>query len=307
MQILVTGGTGFIGAALLPALAGAGHRVIVLSRSPHGDTSSCRYVRSLDDIDAAEPIDAVINLAGASLAARRWSEAYKREIIDSRMETTGALLALMRRLQNRPSVLLSASAIGYYGHHGDDVLDESGAVVPGFAQALCADWEALARSGRELSLRVCLLRIGVVLDHGGGALREMSRSFRLGVSSWIGSGDQWLSWVHRADVVRAMLFLLQREDLDGPFNLTAPEPVRARDFCTALGRHHRTLFSAGAPAALMRLALGEVADELLINGQRVVPAALQSAGFEFEYPDVGSALAAIYAGQSRLRNFSASG
>jgi uncharacterized protein (TIGR01777 family) len=294
MQVLVTGGTGFIGGALLPALRAAGHEIVVLSRGTHADVPGCRYIHSLDEIGAGDTVNAVINLAGASLAARRWSAAYRREIIDSRLDTTRAVVALCARLDTPPAALLSASAIGYYGHQGDEPLDEHGAVASGFSHSLCADWEALASGARDSGVRVCLLRLGVVLDAGGGALAEMARSFRLGVGSWVGTGEQWLSWVHRADVVSAVLFLLAHSDLAGPFNLTAPAAVTARQFCRALERHHRTLFSAGVPAPLMRLALGEMADELLINGQRVEPAALLAAGFEFRYPGIEAALAAIY-------------
>jgi len=294
MQLLITGGTGFIGTALLESLAEDGHRAVVLTRRRGTDTQHCRYVNSFDEIPAAEHFDAVINLAGASLAGRRWTEAYKREIIDSRIETTAAVLALMKRLDTPPPVLLSASAVGYYGHHDAEELDEASAVTPGFSQALCGDWEAVAGEAAELGARVCRLRFGVVLDAGGGALLEMARSFRFGVESWLGSGEQWMSWVHRADVVRAMGFLLERADLAGPFNVTAPRPVTARELAAALARQQRTFIRAGVPAPVARLLLGEMADELLLHGQRVVPRALQSAGFEFLYRDIDSALDAIY-------------
>ena len=296
MRILLTGGTGFIGSLLLPALRERGHELLVLTRGEHADTDGCRFVRSLDAIPPTQRIDAVINLAGASLAERRWTAAYKREIVDSRLQTTRELVALCGRLEVAPTVLLSGSAIGYYGHHGDEPLTESADGTPGFARQLCSDWEALALQARDLGMRVCLLRLGVVLDSGGGALQQMSGSFRLGVGSWLGSGRQWLSWVHRRDVVRAIVFLLEGGGLQGPFNITAPDPVTGRAFCAALEKHHRTLFSAGVPGPLMRLLVGEMAGELLLNGQRVVPAALEAAGFRFDYPDIERALDAIYAG-----------
>ncbi len=294
MQVLVTGGTGFIGTALLQSLEADGHRALVLTRQSLADTPSRRYVATLDAIDAAESVDAVVNLAGASLAGHRWSPAYKREIRDSRLQTTAAVVALCKRLDSPPPVALSASAIGYYGHHGDEELDEAGAVVPCFSQQLCADWEAQALAAAGTGARVCLLRLGVVLDRDGGALAEMARSFRFGVQSWMGSGSQWLSWVHREDVVRAVRLLLARDDLAGPFNLTAPVPVTARELARVLARHHRTVVAAGVPGPVARLMLGEMADELLLRGQRVVPRALDAAGFEFRYPDLGAALAAIY-------------
>jgi uncharacterized protein (TIGR01777 family) len=297
----MTGGTGFIGSALTAALLARGDELIILSRQAQDARPGCRFLRSLDEIATELELDAIINLAGAPLAARRWNAAYKREIIASRLDTTGEVLDLIRRLSCPPHVLLSASAIGYYGHHGDEHLTESSPVTPGFAQQLCADWEALALQAQLADVRVCLLRLGVVLDHGGGALAQMAQSGRFGIASWLGSGRQWLSWVHRQDVVRAITFLLGRDDLQGPFNITSPQPVTGRGFATALEGHHRTFIRAGVPAPVMHLLVGEMAEELLLNGQRVLPDRLQAAGFAFSYPDLESALAAIYAVNPRRR------
>jgi uncharacterized protein (TIGR01777 family) len=313
MRILLTGGTGFIGTALADALIAGGCELIILSRGTHPDRTGCRFIRSLDEIPPTEPLDAVINLAGASLAAQRWSAGYKREIVASRTGVTRQLLDLFARLERPPEALLSASAIGYYGHHGDECLTETSPLtappgaslnaqaVPGFAQRLCSDWEALALQASQYGVRVCLLRLGVVLDSGGGALLEMAKSFRFGVASWLGSGEQWLSWVHRQDVVRAIQFLLQRDDLQGPFNITSPVPVTARDFALALQAHHRTFIRAGVPGPVLRVLVGEMAGELLLSGQRVLPDALQSAGFTFTYTDIAAALEAIYEGGTALR------
>jgi len=295
MRVLLTGGTGFIGAALTDAVLASGSEVTILSRKAQRDRSGCRFIQSLDEIAATEQIDAVINLAGASLAARRWTAAYKHEIVASRMDTTREVIDLLARLNRPPAVLLSASAIGYYGHHGDECLTESSQVSPGFSQGLCSDWESLALQAQQFGVRVCLLRLGVVLDRDGGALVEMAKSFRFGVASWLGSGQQWLSWVHRRDVIRAIQFLLARDDLQGPFNVTSPGPVTGRDFARALQVHHRTFIRAGVPGPVMRLLVGEMAGELLLNGQRVLPERLRAAGFDFAYPDLGSALRAIYA------------
>lgn len=294
MRILFTGGTGFIGSAVTKALLSGGNEVVILSRQGHDERAGCRIIRSLDEVGQTEELDAVINLAGASLAARRWTSAYKREIVDSRLHTTRQVINLLARLNRPPEVLLSASAIGFYGHHGDERLRESSAVIPGFAQALCNDWEAVALEAQPLGVRVCLLRLGVVLDGGGGALAEMTKSFRLGIASWLGTGKQWLSWVHREDVVRAILFLQSRNYLQGPFNLTSPGPVTGRDFCKALKAHHRTFIQSAVPAPVMRALVGEMADELLLRGQRVLPERLQEAGFDFAYSDLGSALESIY-------------
>ncbi len=296
MNYLVTGGTGFIGTALIASLGSAGHTVTVLTRRPRQPQESVTFVTSLDAIPSQARFDGVVNLAGASLAGARWSASYKREIISSRLATTESVISLLGRLQQPSAVLLSASAIGYYGHHGDEPLGEDGPVVPGFSQDLCQRWEAAALRASELGTRVCLLRFGVVLDRDGGAMVQMARPFRFGIANWLGDGHQWLSWVHRKDAVAAIDFLLQRPDLTGPFNITAPEPVTSRGFCAAMKRHCRTLVTAPVPASVMRLLAGEMAQELLLQGQRVLPDRLQTAGFRFGMPTLDDALGAIFAG-----------
>jgi uncharacterized protein (TIGR01777 family) len=249
-----------------------------------------QFETDLDALPASARFDTVVNLAGASLAGARWSKKYKQEILASRLTTTDKLIKLIRRLDEPPEVLLSASAIGYYGHHGDELLTEEGAVTAGFSQQLCQRWEEAALRAAEFGARVCLLRLGVVLDRDGGAMTEMSRSFNMGVASWIGSGLQWLSWVHRRDVIGAIRFLGQRTDLAGPFNITAPEPVTSQGFCTAMKQFKRTFITAPVPGPIIRMLLGEMAEELLLNGQRVIPARLRAAGFEFALPTLDEAL-----------------
>jgi uncharacterized protein (TIGR01777 family) len=293
MQVLVSGGTGFIGSALTPALTEAGYEVTVLTRQSKSGANGVRYVQSLAQL-RDEPVDAVINLAGASMAGRRWSRRYKRELVSSRLDTTGALVAFMRDRDAPPATLLSASAIGYYGPQGDHFLAEDAKPAPGFSSELCRGWEQVAAQAEDLGVRTCYMRFGVVLDAGGGALVEMARPFRFGIANWMGQGDQWLSWVHREDVVAAILYLLDQPCLAGPFNITAPTPVTNRELCRALQRHFTTLPAMPVPAPVMRLALGEMADELLLSGQRVVPSALLEAGFEFRYQEIEPALAAIF-------------
>ena len=299
MQYLITGGTGFIGLALIEVLLRSDHSVTVLSRQNKQGRARLQYVSDLAALGSDSRFDAVINLAGASLAGARWTKEYKKEIVSSRIETTRALIDLLRRMEEPPSVLLSASAIGYYGHHGDEALTEEGEITPGFSQDLCHRWEEAASAASKLGIRVCLLRLGVVLDRDGGAMVEMTRSFEFGIGSWLGNGRQWLSWVHRSDVVAAMEFLLERDDLSGPFNITAPEPVTSRGFCDAMRRHKRTLLAASVPAPVIRLLVGEMADELLLKGQRVLPAKLQRAGFTFALPTLDQALEDILADQGR--------
>jgi uncharacterized protein (TIGR01777 family) len=290
LHFLITGGTGFIGTCLVRSLLREGHHVTILTRQAVNDTENCRHVDSLESISEDALFAAVINLAGESLADRRWTSHYKQKISDSRFRTTESLLALLQRLQEKPAAMLSASAIGYYGHQGDAPLSENAEVVPGFAQHLCQQWESLACDAEVLGIRVCRLRFGVVLDRGGGAMNQMRRPFDFGMANWLGTGRQWLSWVHRQDVIRAIQFLLRREDLSGPFNVTAPEPVTSRGFCNAMKQHKRTLITLPVPGFALRLLVGEMAEELLLNGQRVVPTALQKAGFEFQYPQLEVAL-----------------
>ena len=293
MHILLTGGTGFIGSALCDSLSEDGCQLTILSRQQQPAYSKARYVSNLDQVDASTSIDAVINLAGASLADRRWSDTYKQELLSSRLDTTRAVVDLIRRLDSPPGVLLSASAIGYYGHHQDERLAEDGVSTGGFAAQLCQRWESEAMALEDTGVRICLLRLGVVLDRHGGAMEQMARPFQFGVANWLGGGDQWLSWIHRQDVVAGIRFLLEDEELSGPVNLTAPEAVTSRGFCSAMKRRKRTFITMGVPAPVLKLAVGEMAEELLLNGQRVEPAALSRAGFQFSYPDLDSALEAI--------------
>ncbi|MEH6607921.1 MAG: TIGR01777 family oxidoreductase [Halioglobus sp.] len=290
MNVLITGGTGFIGCALQRALRSKGDSLIILSREPGPVDDESRYIRSLDQIPDTERLDAIINLAGASLAGRRWSPAYKAEIVASRIDITGAVIALCARLEHPPSALLSASAIGYYGPGNDEKMDETFPAGKGFSANLCADWENETMAAQALGIRVCLLRLGVVLDSDGGAMAEMVRPFRFGIANWIGTGRQWLSWVHRADAVAAIEWLLQAPGVSGAVNVTAPAPVTSRGFCDAMKCRTRTFITLAMPAWVMRLIVGEMADELLITGQRVVPTLLQDQGFSFRFPTIDDAL-----------------
>lgn len=291
MHILVTGGTGFIGGALLPELVGRGHCMTVLTRGKYSDSASIRYVNALDAIEGK--VDAVINLAGAGLAARRWSKGYKREIVDSRVGLTQHLVSWLERQQSRPGLLISGSAVGFYGQSLTDVFTEESGPGKGFSAELCRQWEVAAQTAESFIPQVVLLRLGVVLDHGGGALQEMLKSFQLGIGSWLGSGNQWLSWVHRRDVVNAICFVLETPGIQGPINLTAPKPVTHGELCGVAKEFKWTFFSAGMPSSVVRLLMGEMADELLLNGQRVEPQRLQQLDFVFEYSDLRDALANI--------------
>ena len=296
MRILISGGTGFIGSLLLEKLTGEGHECVVLSRQPHQAGAGISFVQSLDEIADDDSIDAVINLAGASLADKRWSSRYKDTIVSSRLGTTKNLVSLCQRLNRAPSVFISGSAIGYYGSRGSESLEEGASAGEGFASQLCQRWEEAAEEVRGTGARLCIIRLGVVLDREGGAFSEMSRSFRMGVASWMGTGEQYLSWIHRQDAVAAILFLLRDDTLAGVFNLTAPQPVTSREFCAGLKKQLRTFVTLPLPAPVMRALVGEMADELLLEGQRVLPGRLLQSGFEFQYPGLDQALARLVQG-----------
>ena len=289
MHILMTGGTGLIGTATCAALYAAGHKLTILTRRGRPATNDVTYVTALEDF--AEPVDAVINLAGAGLADRRWSEAYKRQIISSRVDLTRDLVAWLGELEHTPKRLISASAIGYYGAADEQTFAEDGLPGAGFAAALCQYWENEAGRATEYGTQVSLLRLGVVLAREGGALGKMTQSFRIGVESWLGSGEQWLSWIHLADAVRVIQHVLYCDRPANVYNTVAPEPARHRELAHEVGRQSDTWLKLGVPAFAARVMAGEMAEELLLSGQRVLPAQLLEDGFQFHYPNLKEALA----------------
>jgi uncharacterized protein (TIGR01777 family) len=277
MKIVVAGGSGFIGEPLVRSLVQRGDDVFVLTRSP----SKVNAGRALswdgawrDDVANA---DAVINLAGENVGEGRWTAERKNRIVESRVKTTRALVDAMTR-----GVLVNASAIGYYGARGDEMLDENAPPGSGFLAAVVKQWEEVAREA-ESKVRVAILRFGVVLAKEGGALGKMLLPFKLGAGGPIGSGEQWMSWVDRDDVIRMIEWAVDRDGARGVYNVTAPDPVRNRDFARALGRAlHRPSFMP-APAFALRLLFGQMADEMLLAGQRVVPIRATAEGFVFRY------------------------
>jgi hypothetical protein len=292
--ILITGGTGFIGQRLAPALVEAGHDVIVLTRArAHAAQlpAPIRIVTALDQIASGERIDAVVNLAGEPLANGFWTRAKRRAILRSRLSVTRDVFRLVRRLHWPPKVLVNGSAIGWYGLRGDESLDEAAGAAPCFSHELCKRWERAAV--RVPCGRVVLLRIGLVLGADGGMLSRMLMPFEYGMGGPFGKGAHWMSWIHRDDMVRMIVHALATPGLCGPVNGAAPMPVRNRDFAKALGRALRRPAFLPIPAAPLRLVLGDFAEELLLRGQRVIPAAALASGFRFTYPDLDSALAAI--------------
>ncbi|MGV8960472.1 MAG: TIGR01777 family oxidoreductase [Stenotrophomonas sp.] len=290
MQILITGGTGFIGRALCAQLQQSGHTLTVLTRHP--TCAALPGVRCISTLEDAGPIHAVVNLAGEPLADGRWSATRKQEFRDSRIGGTARLVQWMARQSQCPKVLISGSALGYYGTRDDTALDESAAPGDDFSAQLCRDWEAEAIKAETLGVRTCRVRTGVVLERDGGALAKMLPPFRLGAGGPMGDGRQWMSWVHRQDLVRLLQWLLETNTAYGAYNGTAPEPVRNADFARALGKALHRPALLPTPAFALKLAFGEMS-ELLLTGQRVVPAHALAEGFKFNWPTLDAALADI--------------
>lgn len=302
MKLLITGGTGFIGKTLCEHLLDQGHYLILLTRNP--EKISARYKdRNVEVITAIETlapdkeIDAIINLAGEGIADKRWSEQRKRTLIASREGVTQSLVEYIKRAHgsaaHKPSVLISGSAVGFYGEQGEVEVLETTHCNPDFGHRICEAWENIAKKAHEWDVRVCIIRLGPVVGAGGGFLQRMLLPFQLGLGGRIGDGQQWMSWVHIDDVIGAIDFLLHRQDAEGVFNLTAPTPVRNSAFTqTFAGVLHRPAFFP-IPASLLKLLLGEMSG-LLLGGQKVLPARLQASGYKFKYPELKEALENVF-------------
>ena len=302
MRVLIPGGTGLIGRALSAELAKDGHEVILLSRAPQRAHNLPPGVRTerWDGRTAAgwghlaDGADAIVNLAGASIAGEgffpaRWTEARKTLLTESRLHTARAVVEAVQGAAQKPGAVIQASAIGYYGPHGDESLTEDAPPGDDFLARLCVAWEAAAAPLDEMGVRRVILRTGVVLSTAGGAFPRLLLPFRLFAGGPMGSGRQWMSWIHVADEVAAIRFLLERPDAAGPFNLTAPEPLTNAQFSRLLGRVMRRPALLPVPAFAMRLALGEAAT-IVLDGQRVLPRRLQELGFTFRFPTAEAAL-----------------
>jgi uncharacterized protein (TIGR01777 family) len=292
-SVLVTGGTGFIGTSLCHLLAQKGFALTVLSRNPEAAVKvlppHTMMIKDLADLPVA-PCSYLINLAGEPLATHRWTAQRKEDFRVSRINLTRQLYETLAKRGTAPTVVISGSAVGVYGNRGNELLVESSSVGSGFAADLCRDWEEAGMRFAELGARVCLLRTGVVLDRGGGALQKMLPAFSMGLGGRMGDGSQWMSWIHRFDLIRLILFCLERESLSGPVNGVAPQPVTNNQFTQTLAIALRRPARIPVPRIVLRLMLGEMADELLLASQCVSPEAATKAGFQFSFLELTTAL-----------------
>jgi hypothetical protein len=304
MKVLLTGATGFVGSHLTRRLESAGHTVLPVSRRADArfNGADARYNWSDESLmRGVREADAVIHLAGENLFGKRWSATQKQILWSSRYDGTKKIATLVAA--RKPACFISASAVGYYGASPDALFQEGSPRGQGFLADLCADWEAATDAAAEAGVRTARVRIGVVLGQGGGALAKMLPPFKLGLGGPLGDGKQWVSWIHVDDLTSLFTFLLENPSASGVFNGTAPQPVTMKELASALGRalHRPAIFPA--PAPMLRLALGEVAD-ILLTGQRVEPRRAREAGFKFRFADIDSALRDILSRKSGTKDHS---
>ena len=298
MKILISGSTGFIGSALIPHLKQFGHRIVCLVRS----SPSSKIEHILWDPDegviekSLESFDAVIHLSGENIIELRWTKSKKVRIYNSRIRSTKLLVNTLARLTYPPRTFLCASALGYYGNCGDEEVTESSVGGEGFLAQVCQDWEAATQPAAQKGMRVVNLRFGMVLDGRGGALSNMLPLFRWGLGGYVGSGEQFVSWIVRRDILQAIQFILENVALRGPVNVVSPHPVTNKEFARTLGSVLSRPAFLSLPAAVAKLFFGEVAEEMLLTSVRAKPKRLLDLGFKFHYPDFETALEFILKG-----------
>lgn len=295
MKILITGGTGFIGTVLCDKLLEAGHQIVVLSRNIGSLSSSLKGIENLSQLADDESFDVVINLAGEPIAEKRWSSLQKEKIIRSRLEITQELIDYFERIARKPQVFISGSAIGYYGIQAtDEEISEAASGDNSFSSQLCQQWEGSAKKAEALGIRTCILRTGIVLGKRGGALKKMIPPFKLGLGGKIGSGKQWMPWIHINDMVGIINYCIDQETISGAVNCTAPCPVTNSEFTHILGKalNRPTFFNM--PAIAVTLLFGDMGKELLLSGKSVCPVKLQQSNYPFQFSRLESALSDIF-------------
>ena len=299
MKIVISGATGFIGSILTDRLWNQFHTLVLLSRRPPAEVGvpkrewiSWTPGASDEWEQALDGADGVINLAGEPIAGKRWSAAQKALLRSSRIDSTRALVNAMAKVKNKPKFFLSASAVGYYGAHGDETITENSAAGSSFLAELCVDWEAEARKAEEYGVRVAILRTGIVLDRGQGALKKMVPPFKIFMGGPLGSGNQWMPWIHIEDEIGLLMFIMENDAARGVFNGSAPNPVTMAEFSNALGEVLNRPSWASVPPSALALLAGEMAD-MLLTGQRALPEAGLKLGYVFKYPTLGEALQSL--------------
>lgn len=297
MTILIAGGTGFLGRAIHERLLKSGHEVRILTRGHPHRAGAFHWDPLAGDLPpaACAGVDGCVNLAGENIGAGRWTEARRRDIRESRLASTRLLVRRLAESARRPCVLVNASAVGYYGDQGDTPVDERHVRGDGFLAEVCGAWEQEASNAAEAGIRTVIARFGLVLGAGGGALDKMRPVFRAGLGGRLGSGRQWMSWIHRDDAAAAVAHLLHQGEAGGAFNVVAPEPVTNAVFTQTLGRVLQRPTAVTAPAAALRLIFGQMAEETLLASTRAVPARLVESGFAFQYAQLEPALRSVTA------------
>ena len=293
MKYLITGGTGFIGSSFINTLSSQKDSVIILSRKKKESVNNCRFIDTLVSISNDEKIDCIINLAGKPIDCR-WTKRNKQELENSRISVTKSLEGLVKRLTVKPKIIVSASAIGFYGDYNNEILDESSRGKESFTHKLCREWEKAALKLEKYGTRVCLMRLGVVLGQKGGFIKKISLLFKLGLGGNIGNGQQLFSWIHRDDVIAGMKFLIENKKCFGAYNFVAPEIINNEKITRHLGKilHRPTILNI--PIFLIKIVFGEMGVNLLLKGNKILPKKLLDEGYIFKFKDAISALNNIY-------------
>ena len=292
MKLLITGGTGFIGSALCSKLLNnKNHELTILSRNPEKIKIPAKVISNLNQLEKDASFDVIINLAGEPIADNRWTEKQKHKIITSRIDTTEKIIEFIQSSKHKPKLLINGSAIGYYGiNKTNNAIDENGTGDDSFSSQLCKQWETVALEANSFGVRTCLLRTGIVLGINGGALKKMSPPFKIGLGGKIGSGQQWMSWIHLDDLVGIILYCIEHDDLYGAINGTSPNPSTNQDFTKTLGKVLNRPTFMSIPETIIKLLLGQMGVELLLSGKKILPMKISEKGYQFQYPTLDSAL-----------------
>ena len=296
-RLLITGGSGFIGSRLVPLLLEQGYDVTVLTRNPEKTDLHFNHavttIKQLNLLHDTDVFDVVINLAGQGITDKRWTPGIKKQLRESRIVTTQNLISYLQGAKKKPECFISGSAIGYYGNQGEKPVDEQMSGDSSFSSKLCFDWEHEAQQAEVLGIRTCYLRTGIVLGKKGGALAKMLPAFKLGLGGPMGTGRQWMSWIHINDLTGLILYAINHKDIKGAINGTAPKPVTNKEFTSTLASVLKRPAYLPMPAFVLKLMLGQMAEELLLSGQRVIPKKILDAGYDFQYAELENALSEV--------------